>query len=167
MTASVIQSGPYRYGGFWWRVLAYIIDIIILSIGAGIVGGILGGVVGATAGADPNSISAAQAISGLVVLVLEWLYFALLESSNWRGTVGKRAVGLIVVDEHGRRISFGRATGRFFSKIISGVILLIGFMMAGWNHKKRALHDMIAGTLVLKRNDSAAAVGGDAVTLPA
>jgi uncharacterized RDD family membrane protein YckC len=82
---------------------------------------------------------------------LNRLYYALLESSTWQGTLGKRALGLEVTDLEGRRISFGRATGRFFAKIISALILWIGFIMAGFTEKKQALHDMIAGTLVIRK----------------
>ena len=87
----------------------------------------------------------------VISAVLKWLYYALLESSSWQATLGKMALGLQVTDLEGRRIGFGRATGRFFAKIISGIILYIGFIMAGFTEKKQALHDMIAGTLVVKK----------------
>ena len=80
----------------------------------------------------------------------EWLYFSLLESSANQATVGKIVCGLKVTDLDGRRISFGRATARYFAKILSGLILLIGFAMVGWTTQKRGLHDFIAGTLVLR-----------------
>jgi uncharacterized RDD family membrane protein YckC len=84
-------------------------------------------------------------------MVLNWLYYALLESSTWQATLGKKALGLEVTDVEGRRISFGRASGRFFAKIISALILFIGFIMAGFTEKKQALHDIIAGTLVIRK----------------
>jgi len=87
----------------------------------------------------------------LIRTVLNWLYYALLESSAWQATLGKKALGLEVTDMQGMRISFGRATGRFFAKIISSIILFIGFIMAGFTEKKQALHDMIAGTLVIRK----------------
>jgi len=87
----------------------------------------------------------------LIRTVLNWLYYALLESSAWQATLGKKALGLEVTDLEGRRISFGRATGRFFAKMISALILWIGFIMAGFTEKKQALHDMIAGTLVIRK----------------
>ena len=87
----------------------------------------------------------------IIRTILHWLYFALMESSTWQGTLGKKALGLEVTDLEGRRISFGRATGRFFAKIISALILWIGFIMAGFTEKKQALHDMIAGTLVIRK----------------
>ncbi len=81
-----------------------------------------------------------------------WLYHALCESSEWQGTPGKKALGLIVTDLAGQRISFGRATGRYFAKIITGMVPLgIGYILAGITEKKQALHDMIASCLVLRR----------------
>jgi uncharacterized RDD family membrane protein YckC len=86
-----------------------------------------------------------------VILILDWLYFALMESSSKRATLGKMALGIIVTDLEGKRISFGRATGRFFSKILSGIIIYIGFIMVPFTDKKQGLHDMIAGTLVIAK----------------
>ncbi|MGE3691792.1 MAG: RDD family protein [Novosphingobium sp.] len=143
-----------QYGGFWIRVGAYLIDAIVLAIAGGVVGGIIGAVIGlvmASSGGGSGDIAAAAGLVGqLVGIIINWLYFGILESSSWQATLGKKAVGLVVTDEQGRRISFGRATGRYFAKIISALILLIGFMMVGWTQRKQGLHDMIAGTLVWK-----------------
>jgi uncharacterized RDD family membrane protein YckC len=94
---------------------------------------LVGGIVGATVG-----------------LIGNWIYEASMESSTKQATVGKMALGLKVTDLEGRRISFARATGRHFAKLISGIILLIGYIMAGFTERKQALHDMIAGTLVVR-----------------
>ena len=83
--------------------------------------------------------------------MLNWLYYAFLESSSWQGTLGKKALGLEVTDLQGRRISFARASGRFFGKFISVMILLIGFIMAGFTARKQALHDILAGCLVIRK----------------
>jgi uncharacterized RDD family membrane protein YckC len=83
--------------------------------------------------------------------MVSWLYWALLESSRWQATLGKKMLGLQVTDLEGRRISFARATGRYFGKVISTLLLLVGFAMAGFTEKKQALHDMIASCLVLKK----------------
>jgi uncharacterized RDD family membrane protein YckC len=90
---------------------------------------------------------------GIVVLfVIVWLYFAKLESSEAQATWGKRALSIFVTDANGQRMTFGRASGRFFAKIITGMIPFgIGYIMAGFTAKKQALHDMIAGTLVWRR----------------
>jgi uncharacterized RDD family membrane protein YckC len=87
----------------------------------------------------------------LLRIVLHWLYYSLLESSAWQATLGKKALGLEVTDLDGNRIGFGRATGRFFAKFISWIILLIGYIMAGFTEKKQALHDILAGTLVIRK----------------
>jgi len=84
-------------------------------------------------------------------IVISWLYFALMESSRREATFGKMALGIIVNDRKGQRVSFGRATGRHFAKLISGVILVIGFIMAGFTAKKQTLHDMIAECVVVKK----------------
>jgi Tfp pilus assembly major pilin PilA len=86
------------------------------------------------------------------MIAIYWLYFALQESSAAQATLGKRALGIKVTDEHAERISFARATGRFFGKIISALIANIVFMLAGWTERKQALHDMMASTFVVFRD---------------
>ena len=132
------------YGGFWIRVVAYIIDGILLTIVCGIVDRLLGIDIFASDWEhyDP--------LANLISLVIGWLYFALLESSERGATVGKMAMGLRVVTSDGQRLSFMNATGRYFAKILSAIILCIGFIMVAFTDKKRGLHDMIAGTLVIK-----------------
>ena len=82
-------------------------------------------------------------------LVIPWLYWALMESFSKQATLGKRALGILVTDIEGRRISFGRATVRYWAKIISSLTLLIGFIIAGFTSRKQALHDIISGCLVV------------------
>lgn len=84
-----------------------------------------------------------------------WLYFALFESSRFQATPGKRAMGIVVTDVAGRRISLGRASLRYVGKFLSGFILMIGFVMAFFSSQKQALHDRLAGTLVLRRQPEA------------
>jgi uncharacterized RDD family membrane protein YckC len=90
-----------------------------------------------------------------VALAVTWLYHAWMESSEWQATVGKRALGLVVTDMAGQRVSFGRATGRHFAKIITNLVSFgigLGYLMAAFTAKKQALHDMIAGCLILRRS---------------
>jgi uncharacterized RDD family membrane protein YckC len=143
---------PTGYGGFWIRLVAYIIDGILLSIAFSILAAIVGIdlIPADPAKIDPLVFISQMGTVQLVALVVTWLYFALLESSPRGATVGKMALGLRVVDEQGNRISFLRATGRFFAKYISAVILFIGFLMVAFTERKRGLHDIIAGTLVVK-----------------
>jgi uncharacterized RDD family membrane protein YckC len=143
-----------RYGGFWIRFVAYIIDSVILNVAVYVISLVLGLAIGLQMQmmeSAPETIAAIGGlIGGLFGLLASWLYFAVLEASSLQATLGKKALGLIVTDEFGERIGFGRATGRYFAKIISSIILLFGFFMIGWTERKRGLHDMIAGTLVYK-----------------
>lgn len=138
------------YAGFWIRFAAYLIDGAVATVFFFIVFSIFG--TGMAISPYANELSPAfWAITGLFYLAVI-LYFPLMESSKWQATLGKRAVGIIVTDLDGKRIGFGKALGRFFAKIISGIILYIGFIMAGFTERKQGLHDMIAGTLVIKGN---------------
>jgi uncharacterized RDD family membrane protein YckC len=138
------------YAGFWLRFLAYIIDTLILSAVFLPLGFVLG-LLMAASGADENSPVLQLVNLGIngVSILAGWLYQAAFESSSWQGTVGKKALGLRVTDMNGQRITFGRATGRYFAKILSGMICLVGFIMAAFTERKQALHDMLANTLVL------------------
>ncbi len=138
------------YAGFWLRFAAYLIDSILLGLIFFPLGLGLGLIMGATGNnQNPELMLGLNGGLNMVSLVATWLYSSLLESSSWQGTVGKKLIGLRVTDLDGRRISFGRATGRHFGKILSGLICLVGFIMAAFTEKHQALHDQIAGTLVL------------------
>ncbi|MCX7362998.1 MAG: RDD family protein [Alphaproteobacteria bacterium] len=132
------------YGGFWIRVVAYIIDAIVLGVASAIIAMMVGG----SFLAQPGTSS--EIAANLVSVVIGWLYFALLESSTRGATLGKMAVGLRVVTNDGQQLSFLHATGRYFAKFISALILCIGFIMVAFSERNRGLHDMIAGTLVVK-----------------
>ena len=133
------------YGGFWIRLVAYIIDAIVLSVVVGVIASIMGFNI-----FDPESAASYDPTLNLVSVVIGWLYFALMESSERGATLGKMALGLRVVSNSGQRLSFLNATGRYFAKILSAIILCIGFIMIAFTERKRGLHDMIAGTLVVK-----------------
>lgn len=155
----------FPYADFWLRLVAYLIDSALFGVVLGVLvfAGFL--LLGGAAyfehlGGDfnhPNPVLPAllvMSIMGLflVMIVAAWLYYALMESSPRQGTLGKILLGLIVTDLQGRPISFGRASGRFFSRIITRMVpLFIGFIMAAFTEKRQALHDMIASCLVLKK----------------
>lgn len=124
------------YAGFWIRVLAYLIDGVVLL-----------GVLLVISGGQLREISV---LEKAVLSVISWLYFTLLESSSKQATLGKIALGLKVTDMVGDRITWGRANGRFFSKILSGMILNIGYIMVAFTARKQGLHDLIAQTLVIR-----------------
>lgn len=158
--ATYAQAVPGSgYGGFWIRFLALIVDGIIVRIAVfpfAAVFGLLGlrhrsfvfG--GRLDEADLPAILGAAFATFWIFAAINWLYDALLTSSVWQGTVGKKILNLKVTDEAGNRISFARATGRHFAKYYLSTILFIGLIMAAFTDRKRALHDMIAGTLVRK-----------------
>lgn len=151
-------SGPIGYAGFWLRFVAWLIDWIILSVAFSFISiPLMATNMRNWMGRPPQSpeemAAFFAAFSKILILavIFNWLYFALLESSAWQATIGKKTLGLEVTDMAGHRISFGRATGRFFGKIISGMILMIGYIMAGFTAQKQALHDMMAGCLVMRK----------------
>ena len=154
-----------EYAGFWLRFLALLIDNVVLGLGFVLImiplifltG--LHEVLGQFHPDEELNDAGIFVLMGFVFLlataslVLTWLYHALMESSEWQATLGKKALGLVVTDMAGQRVSFGRSTGRHFGKIITNMVpLLIGYIMAGFTAKKQALHDMLAGCLVLRRN---------------
>lgn len=159
------MSKIYPYAGFWKRLVAFIIDSIVLCIPLFIISGIVMYKSMSTmlpaAMASQGQQLPPEAISSLLgmyagmfgiqifSLVLYWLYNALMESSAKQATLGKMAMGIKVVDEFGQRISFWRATGRTFGKWLSSLILYIGFLMAGATRRKQALHDILCSTLVV------------------
>ncbi len=159
---AVLPPGAAIHAGFWRRVAALAADSILL-------GGAFVLVTATTIGSsqrswtdldfsDPDLMLESMGSMGsmlslqLLFIVVGWLYGALFESSAMQATPGKRLMGLKVTDDYGNRIGFGRASGRHFGKIISGLIFYIGFMLAGWTARKQALHDMMAGCCVVFRN---------------
>ena len=160
----IIEPREVRYAGFWLRLAAYIIDYIVLQLVVGIMSlpfmvGILTGIIAASkeASEGPEIIAIVGVIMSFVFviviisLIVGWLYYALLESSKYQGTLGKVAVGIKVTDTVGNKITFARATGRYFGKIISSMTIYIGFIMAGFTVKKQALHDIMSDCLVIKK----------------
>src|SRR5205085_3176505 len=129
------------YGGFWIRLAAYILDVIILGIPIAILRFAL----------NPSDPSGHPVLVFVLTIVIEVAYFAGFWSSGLQATLGQRICGLRVVSatDFGK-ISFGRATGRFFAMILSGLIFCIGFLMIAFTERKQGLHDMIAGTYVIK-----------------
>jgi len=151
------------YAGFWLRFVAYLIDALVVGL---VFMGImiplffltgLGAALDRTHPEDPGALGAALGFSVILAIIGvgfigTWVYHAYFESSDWQATLGKRAMNLKVTDLEGRPITFGRASGRHFAKIISGLIPLgIGYIIAGFTDKKQAIHDMVASCLVLRK----------------
>ncbi len=160
----LLQTQRFYYAGFWMRFAAYLIDNIICSFMAGIVFVPVSLITGISMFSlfktdlnDEEKVAFAVGIIGmiaifvLIIIIIQWLYYALQESSAQQATFGKRAMGIIVTDMDGNRITFLNATGRHFGKIISGAIMNIGYIIAGFTEKKQALHDIMANCLVIKK----------------
>ena len=147
-------QAPYLHAGFWMRFAAYLIDgLILMPVFAVMEFALVIPVVVSHRGqGDPGAFLGIYLVAWLVMAVVWWLYYAFFESSKLQATPGKLALALQVTDLQGRRLGFGRATARFFGKIVSRVILDIGYMMAGWTVRKQALHDMMADTCVVRRD---------------
>jgi uncharacterized RDD family membrane protein YckC len=144
------------YAGFWIRFLAWLIDAIllwVLNVGAHTVIRLSAGIsifpLWRSVPSAPPSLVCSEF---LIDLAVNWLYFALFESSAAQGTLGKQALRLRVTDLSGRRISFARATGRYFAKIVSFITLCVGFVIIAFTGRRQGLHDMIAETVVLRDN---------------
>jgi uncharacterized RDD family membrane protein YckC len=135
------------YAGFWKRFAALILDTIILIIPTFIIGLIFGIALSATNVGEEGI----EGLANVFGLFLGWLYNSIMDSSSKQGTLGKMALGIKVTDLNGNRIGFGKATGRYFGKILSAITLCIGYMMAGFTEKKQGLHDMMAGCLVVNK----------------
>jgi uncharacterized RDD family membrane protein YckC len=148
-------TSTISYAGFWRRFVAAIIDGLLIGAVFSVFQAMVG--VGFWSGSrmhDADALAAAMAALGILVplqVIASWLYYALMESSKNQGTLGKMALGLRVTDLDGKRISFGRASGRYFAKFLSAIVLFIGYIMAAFTPKKQAMHDMIASTLVLSK----------------
>ena len=165
------QAPTSQYGGFWIRFVAYTVDSLIVGIPMTAIivtvvlifgAGTFATLKSLPSNPDPDQIQAqfipmigaligAYAMFIVGAIVISWLYFALMESSERQATFGKAMLNLRVTDTNGNRLSFGHASGRFFSKIITGMVpFFIGYIMAGFTAKKQALHDFIAGTVVIR-----------------
>ncbi len=148
--AAAPAAGPVAYAGFWRRFVAILLDGLLIGAAFGILGGPFGMWRG-WAFHRPGHFGGLGCFGGLHTLVT-WLYFALLESSASQATLGKQVIGIAVTDLYGRRVSFARATGRHFGKILSAITLGIGFVMAGLTARRQALHDMLAECVVIRKN---------------
>lgn len=141
------RDGFIGYASFGRRLLALLIDSLVLFGIGGVVGLVLGPIL-VESGAE--GVPEDRLAADILGLLIGWLYYGLMESSARQATVGKMAMGIKVTDLKGDRISFARATGRHFGKILSGLILLIGYLMMLWSPQKQTLHDLIAGCLVTR-----------------
>lgn len=155
--APAAVAGRYQYAGFWIRLLASLIDSIIL--------GVVNSVIQFTAlrpmlgmtdlGNDPAAIFqalGAVGVLGSIGLLLACTYEGIFVS-QMGATPGKMALGMKVVRPDGSRVDLGRAVGRYFAKLLSMLILCIGYIMVAFDSEKRGLHDMICDTRVVRQSN--------------
>jgi len=148
-----VASGGMEFAGFWIRFAAYFVDGIITGLIGGLIGGIAGFVIGAS-----GAISGDRQVAGLIIIkVVSGLlgfgvraaYFIYFIGKDGQ-TPGKKLCRIRVVNADGSPDGYGKATGRFFGYLLSSLILCIGFLMAAWDDEKRALHDRLCNTRVVK-----------------
>lgn len=148
-----LPPGGAIHAGFWRRCAALVVDGVLIGIASTVVQAVVGvgmlGAIRADDGIDTGTMLAMAGLPFVVLFVGQWLYFALFECSGAQATPGKMALGIKVVDENAQRIGFGRASARWFGKLVSGLVLNIGYVMAGLTGRKQALHDLMAGTFVV------------------
>jgi uncharacterized RDD family membrane protein YckC len=158
MREGVQPAGSFLYGGFWIRFVAVFIDGMLLNI----IGFIILGVIAAAAGInffDPERMRSQEQLLRIFALEGVFLLISLAMTATyetycigrWGFTLGKMICGLKVVMTDGSAVSYGRALGRHFAKYVSAFIFYIGFIMAGFDERKRALHDRLCDTLVVKK----------------
>ena len=140
------DGNEIRYVGFWRRFLAWMIDTLIL-ISIGVMLMVLA-VMAYVAGLGEEHLGAfytLYCIISLVYIIGFWV---------WRGqTLGKMALGVKIISSDGRPVTLGRAILRYFGYMVSQFILYIGYLMIAWDHRKQGLHDKIAGTVVVRKNE--------------
>jgi uncharacterized RDD family membrane protein YckC len=154
-TATGVAAFPaaVQHAGFWKRFAASLIDGLIIGAIQFVLTAV-GVIDNSGLRAGPGHEEFDRSISQLFVLcgvmfVVQILYFAIMESTSKQATLGKMVLGIVVTDVEGKRISFGRAIGRNLGKIISTIMLLIGYFMIAFTAKKQGAHDMMAGCLVV------------------
>jgi uncharacterized RDD family membrane protein YckC len=180
LAAALPSPAPaHAYGGLWRRLGAAVVDYLLVAIGTVILAVVVSvfAIVGLLSTGQPLNATSLGGVSValiVIVIVLQWLYFAGLESSSWQATIGKRFFHLVVTDGHGRRLSFGRATGRYapkafpvavtvFAVMVPLVIVLLAALvidliclvpLAGLiplTRRRQGLQDLLAGTVVARR----------------
>jgi uncharacterized RDD family membrane protein YckC len=153
----VQQPGQMVYAGFWLRFLAKLIDgivnfVIQTVVNLGLAGVFFGSFIFQPKVTDPAMLGKFMAYQGASLLInltfgLTYYWFFL---SRYAATPGKMALGFKVVRSDGSALTTGRIIGRYFSEMLSAMILLIGYIMAGFDDERRALHDRICDTRVIK-----------------
>ncbi len=144
----VAPVAALRYAGFWIRVLAYIIDTILLDIVIVPLGFVIRAIVGASL--NPLEPSMAASLMGLPINLAVVGFYYIYLVGKYGATPGKMALKLRIVQANGSPIGYGKACGRFFSLIVSFLCCYIGVLMVAWDPEKRGLHDRMCNTRVIQ-----------------
>lgn len=139
-------AGPQstQYAGFGVRLVAHLIDGFIISLVTNVIYWIIG------TDFDKDVMEIVYSPGGFIAFLITIGYFVYFESSDKQATIGKSVMGLKVVRQDGQKMQVSDAIIRYLSKILSAVIFMIGFLMVIFDDQKRALHDRIAKTYVVK-----------------
>ena len=147
-----VDAPPIAFAGFWRRLGAHAIDSVVLNVGCA---AFVYCMVWAAFGLDHNQVtdnddkkSVIHFFVFLCGIILTWLYYACSESSLYQATLGKRVFGFLVTDMDSERITFERASIRYWSMLLSLITLFIGFLMCAWTKKHQCLHDTVSGCLL-------------------
>jgi len=148
-------AGRYEYAGFWFRVLASLIDSIVIGVVNTVIqfAALRPMMRSVESAADPASLFSAIGAIGVLTVInmaVACTYEAVFVA-QMAATPGKMALGMKVVRPDGSRVDLGRAVGRYFAKMLSAVILCIGYLMVAFDDEKRGLHDMICDTRVVRQ----------------
>ena len=157
-THSVNSSINFEYSGFWRRFIAFLIDKIILLIPLFFIMLIILYLSTTPENLSDNNYTEKLIIyylfSYLIIIILNWLYFSFMESSKYQASLGKLIMGIKVVDIHGKRLSFEKASNRFFATTISYLTFYVGFLMVGFTQNKQTLHDILTNCLIIKNKST-------------
>lgn len=146
-----LHSGVMTYAGFWTRFAAVFLDGLMLGVVNMILGFVFGLGMAATASRNPGAaITAMQLVLMFIQLAIGVSYETFM-IGKYGATLGKMALKIHVVTPDGGKVSYMRAFGRYFAKLLSGLICAIGYLMAAWDDEKRALHDRICDTRVVTK----------------
>jgi uncharacterized RDD family membrane protein YckC len=148
--AAVAAPAIVRYGGFWRRFASATVDGLILFFPDAILR-VLAGLPSPLSLRALSEDQTGRSLGiSLVMTLVWWWYCSRLESSRWQGTLGQQLLGMRVTDLSGRRISFLRATGRFFAQWLSVLLCGFGYLFNLWTSRRQTLHDLVAGCTLVR-----------------
>ena len=141
-----VSVGVMEYAGFWIRAGASIVDSLITGVLGSIIGFLFG--IGAPPGDSPEQILTAQGAASGVGFLIGMAYYVFF-NGKFGATPGKMVCGIKIVTEEGMPIGYGRAFGRYFASILSGLLCGVGYLMVAFDDEILSLHDRICRTRVI------------------